>query len=652
MSSLSVASNSWVAKARSLARCLARYELVCLAAAAPFLLFPGRWTPLGFAILVLVWLSRWAATGKLSRPTPLDWPIVVLLLMTAVSLAASVSPNRSWLRVPVIILGVATYYGLVNALGEEKHLRWLALGLILAGLGYAMVGLLGTDWSFLRFVNLPGLYERIPTIIRYAAPGAEGLEFLNPRQVAGGLVVFLPIPLALSIFGRGRGMRCFAGLAAVVMSGMLLLTESIPGVVALGVTLCLLALWRNRWFLVPIFVGLVLLLAGILVYGPRELAALFLSQDNPIGIAVVLRLDIWSRALAMIHDMPLTGIGLDAYRLMQWQFYPGFLLGPEYHAHNLYLQTALDLGVPGLVAFLWLLATFGGMVLRGYRITVDPEQRTFLGGAALSVLAHAVYGLMDMNPWGSRTQVAFWAVLGAAAATFFLAKQVDDQPGRPQHRGGAKRVVAFALAGILAVLLILTATGFFTVNFAMVQAHRTLLTTREAIAPDREMLRSVAGSLTRALDRQPSNTHLYSLLGEVYGWLGDDEQAIAAFRRRVELDGSDPTARYDPAGSILQRIQGDRRYDEVRVYQHWTSRFPERAEFYLLVAIYSCEHSANQTMALHALEKGLIDAQPNGALAFYHAQVHEAGCHLGRQEPRAQDGSRIGAAVNGIPNHR
>ncbi len=620
----SILADSWITTARPGAAWLVRYELVWLAVAAPFLLFPGRGTPFGLALIVTIWGARWIAAGRLTRRTILDRPILVLFLAVGISLAVSVSPARSWLRVPVIILGAAVYYALVNSVREERHIHWLAVGLILAGLGFALVGLLGTDWSALRIVELPGLAEHIPSIIRYAAPGGVGVEFLNPRQVAGALIVFLPISLALLALGPGRGMRLFAGLATAVMGGMLVLTESIPGLAALVVVLFLLAVWRSRWSLMLIPVVLALVVVGLLTYGPREVAATLLSLDNPVGAAVVLRLDIWSRALAMIHDAPLTGTGLDTYQVMQWQFYPGFLLGPEAHAHNLYLQTALDLGVPGLAAFLWLLVAFGKVLVQACRMPLNREQRALLVGAALSVLAHLTYGLMDMTPWGSRTQVGFWAVLGTAAALHALSQQAGSQP-EARRRRWAPGAAVLATIGGLVVLLVTIVTGLLTVNITVVRAHRALLVTRETGVPDTDTLEI---SLMRALGQQPSNAHLYSLLGEVQAWLGEDEQAIQSFRRRVELDGPDPTARYDPAGTVLRLVREKNQlpsYDPIQVYHHWMSRFPERVEPHLLVAIYSCERSANRAMAVRALEKGLARAEPKGPLALYYSKIQESG---------------------------
>lgn len=627
----SVVLASWGAKTRLAARWVARYELVWLAVAAPLLLFPGWWTSLGLAIIALSWLSRWVAWGRASRRTPMDGPIVVLLLMASIGLAVSVDLAWSWPRVLVILLGVATYYGLVNSIKTEKHLRRLAIGLVLASLGYTLVGLLGTDWETVRLLELPQIYRRIPRLIRYVAPGAMiSSELLNPRQVAGALVVLLPIPLTLLFFGHDQGLRLLSGLMALVMVGTLLLTQSIPGVIALGAVLLFLAVWRSRWFLVLIPLGLACLGEGLLAYGADRAALTLLSFDHPIGIAVSLRLDMWSRALAMIHDMPFTGVGLNAFAVIQDQFYPGFSLGREPHAHNLFLQTALDLGVPGLVAFLWLLAAFGNTVVRSYRVMTDRDLRALLVGLAAGVLAHLTYGLMDMTPWGSRTQVAFWAVLGAVSAISLVTTR--DAGLLPSSRPivSLKTMSALLLAVVLATVFISAVAGAFCVNLATMRAQKALLQTRSAATPDEGALRSAQGSLERALLAQADNSHLYSLLGQVHAWLGNEERALEAFSRRVELDGQDPITRYAPFEALRRWIQGEVGHDQwddtIRVYSQWMTRFPEQMEPYLLTAMVLCQYKQDPARATQVLEAGLAHAQPKGVLTLYNSRVREAQC--------------------------
>ena len=130
------------------------------------------------------------------------------------------------------------------------------------------------------------------------------------------------------------------------------------------------------------------------------------------------RLELWNRALAMIQDFPLTGIGLGQFSPALQTLYPSFILPRDQfvpHAHNLYLAYATELGLPGLAAFLVLEARFMRSCLLGLR-----AWRGQLGWAAAglvsAMLVFLVYGLTDAIGPGARAGLVLWIGLGLGAA--------------------------------------------------------------------------------------------------------------------------------------------------------------------------------------------------------------------------------------------
>ncbi len=332
---------------------LAGYELWILCAAAPFLLFPGRWTPAALAAIALTWVLRRLAFGAFTVRTPADAPLLFLLLAAAAGLY--LSPDRSaasdafWR----LLLGIAIFYGLANGIRDRRGLLWLSFAVAAGGVGLVLLTLLGTRWDAVRLLSLPDLYGRLPELLRDPQDGQP----FHPRVMAMGLATLFPAVLAITLSGADRRLRLAAGAATLAIALMLLLTQPVQALLGAGCAVLFLALAWSRWFLLlPVVVAAAAIaIPSALNYDLRALAARLLSVGDVAGIGVALRLDMWGRALAMIHDMPFTGIGLNAFPAIQINFYPGYLLGPEPHAHNLYLQLALDLGFPGLLAFLWLL---------------------------------------------------------------------------------------------------------------------------------------------------------------------------------------------------------------------------------------------------------------------------------------------------------
>jgi putative inorganic carbon (HCO3(-)) transporter len=137
------------------------------------------------------------------------------------------------------------------------------------------------------------------------------------------------------------------------------------------------------------------------------------------------RVELWSRALYAIQDFPFTGPGLGAFRQVVHTLYPLFLVGPDTdmaHAHNVFLQVALDLGVPGLVAYLALVGTglwLAWRTARPFRTEASSGSRRdawLATGIAGSLVAFHIYGLTDAIALGAKPGVALWMLLGMVAA--------------------------------------------------------------------------------------------------------------------------------------------------------------------------------------------------------------------------------------------
>lgn len=596
---------------------VAQHELWILAAAAPFLLFPSRWTVLAFSVIVASWLCRWIAQGRLSVPTPGDAPIALLLFTTAIGLYASVDPSSSLAGLWRIVLGVAVFYGLANGLRSEARRRWLPIVLIFCSLALALVTLIGTEWASVRLLRLPQIYEHLPRWIR----DIQDQNAFHPRIMGMALATWLPIPLALLLFSRNKRQRAWAGLAVLVMGLTLLLTQSLQATVGVACAVLFLAVCWNRRFLltVPLLLGALLL--GLRMYGPQQAAKALLSLDHPLGIAVVLRLDMWSRALAMIHDMPYTGIGLDTFPVIQSQFYPGVMIGPEPHAHNLFLQLALDLGLPGLFAFLWLLVSLGYAAFNAYRKCSEPDTRALLLGAVGGAVSYVASGLLD-TIWTAKPSVLLWFILGLFAAVSAAVARSDEPRASRRLPAWVHRTTPLFLLLVLLIPGLLVTRAGPALNLATVRAHKLLLSAQAGQGPSRQALSSLAEELTEVARVDVDNAHVHSLLGRVLAWQGEYAAAIEAFHTRVQIDGKNATARYDPSESLRRRLlaQGgpDQWEDTVRIYSQWTSRFPQRAEHYVLIALVRDRHQDNPRGAAAVLNSGIErGAEPQGLLLYY-----------------------------------
>ncbi len=435
-----------------LASRIIRLELLWLILLSPFFLFPGNGGPgiLAVAVLPTIWVARWIARGHFVPATPLDWPIFVMMVMVVVSLFVTFDPVLSLGKVTGLLFGVAIYYAIVGLVSDaggrrtEKPIKWVLIGYSAAGLLLALVGLLGTDWSS-KFNFLTVLESKLPTFLR-GLPGAE--NGINPNETAGALLWVLPVQLALlrvTWSPRFRGTRfgraIVAGaiVAAAISGGVLILAESRGALagLALGMLVLLAAfLPRTRAVLVAAGALAVIAIAVVLYLGPANIANEILGSvgtgfgSSDLFTSAHSRTEIWSRALLGIQDFPLTGMGMNTFRLLMPQLYPtSFPPGTDLaHAHNNLLQVALDLGLPGLVAYMTLWLVCAVLIVEVWRQSRVDWIRWMVGGITAGLAAYTLFGLADTVTLGAKPGVFFWGLLALLVAAWQQVQAANNPP--------------------------------------------------------------------------------------------------------------------------------------------------------------------------------------------------------------------------------
>ncbi len=131
------------------------------------------------------------------------------------------------------------------------------------------------------------------------------------------------------------------------------------------------------------------------------------------------RVEIWSRALYGIQDFPFTGMGMGTFRRVVPILYPLFTIAPDHdigHAHNHLLAAGVDLGIPGLIAYLALWLGAGAMLWQVWHHAREHAHRMLALGLGAGLLAQFTWGMTDSNVLGSKAGFPFWLALGCVAA--------------------------------------------------------------------------------------------------------------------------------------------------------------------------------------------------------------------------------------------
>ena len=349
----------------------------------------------------------WVQSGfRLQWSLPLLIPWAVWAAVAGVSVAYAINRPQAWSNYQHEILFAFVAYAMWYELAQRRiAIRWLAITL-------------ATTVAIVLVSGIVGMYSG-------DAPLTLG-GYSDVGTISTFLVTAFPVLLALTLRAAPHSLERVA--AAVLVVACLVAgawTKNRMFAFATGVEIIVFALfsmrtWRTPrpglWMLgIVAFVGglavaslLVASQSRIAIYAPGTGVVDFLAEDP--------RLDLFRFAVTQIATHPWIGAGLGKWSSQQaffYEFHDAFRM----HAHNVFLNRALETGLPGLAAFTALL---GGVAYAFWKQSLGGVRRNAaLGVAGLALVAGVVTKNLTDDFFLRQNAILFWslagAVLGAAA---------------------------------------------------------------------------------------------------------------------------------------------------------------------------------------------------------------------------------------------
>jgi len=304
----------------------------------------------------------------------------------------------------------------VSFFSRRKHASGLQLATWLGG----MIGtlfLLYHNWG----ATTPQDFALLPELtiwLERQQPGWEKFAPWHENQVAAALVVLLPLGVSAcwqSFTAERNADRRLRGCLAQFFTVGTLLQIGIGAValfltfsrgawlgVSVGAVVTGYLYWRSSQ---PRRTRVMRALDRLLGGGALALVATVViltwwpllitnTAQNISDASLLSRPVIWHDALSLIGDYFFTGSGLGNTTMVLSSYV--YLLHVPYlhHVHNLYLQVAVEQGVPGLIAFLTLAVGTVGMAIVQLR-QGEPTTRKVTAGALAAQLALLIHGCVD-----------------------------------------------------------------------------------------------------------------------------------------------------------------------------------------------------------------------------------------------------------------
>ncbi|HQQ63611.1 MAG TPA: O-antigen ligase family protein [Pseudomonadales bacterium] len=309
------------------------------------------------------------------------WPLVLFLVVAAVTTVTSVDPLHSVQVQPQLLPALLCYAVIISFVTTLPRLRFACTGLLAGGMLTAVLMLSGASQMD---VDDP--------LVKVKLLG-NGL-LIVPNDV---LLLSVIAPLALGLAWSARWwLRLVVATYLLLALVACVVMHSRQAVVVWALGLVLVATWmRPRW-IVPFL--LVTTAGGLLVDG-------LLGWPLLNKIFMFPRIYVWHTAWAMFVDRPWLGQGPGMFKDLYFPFLEkaGYVLADLGDrrtmpwAHNLYLEQLAERGLPGLVALLCLLGRALLHGVRKVRHSALPEARGLQVGITSALLALVISGVAEAS---------------------------------------------------------------------------------------------------------------------------------------------------------------------------------------------------------------------------------------------------------------
>lgn len=339
------------------------------------------------------------------------------------------------------------------------------------------------------FLSIYGLsqylgYDPLPTAGLPFEASRSSATLGNPDHLAAYLAVLLPVTLSYFLEDR----RLWALVVFILQSAAIATTGTRAGMIAAAAALTLLLTLRKGTFAARTAVLALFLITFAAVSilsvstgrpASDPTARLGALADTSSG-SFSERLEILKTIPPAVVEQPLIGSGPGSFRFVfERHMTTGFVKSTQGdlisdNAHNLYAQYAVELGIFGLLAFLWMFTWLSLALIRRQAAKLSPFILAALGAFALNML----FGILSLD-----LQFLFWLLVGLALILVSTSPSDNTEAIASQsvHLETAPLFAAvafFALTTMLSLVLYLSSRTLFEADASYERSQSLLEASR------------------------------------------------------------------------------------------------------------------------------------------------------------------------------
>ncbi|MDD5015029.1 MAG: O-antigen ligase family protein [Atribacterota bacterium] len=389
---------------------------------------------LTFSLLVIVALMFWGFNVLKKEEfkiisNPLNIPILSFIIICVLSLIWSNSPFISLKELPLFLAGPLLYFIIVNNIYDERKIYRIIGAVIIVGTLFGIYGIL--QYNGIDFLFWIGNYGR----------GKVFGLFGNAGYFSEYLILPLPIAVSLFLVTKNKIIKLLLLFGILAMGSAVVLTFTRTPYLALGISFIVMGFFffvskGKNFFKENKKIFIILLIIIILITVLFTISTSLSKKDTIISkikerasIAQIVnefsagrRTAIWRYASLMIKDHPWLGSGIGTFKYNTLRYQAKFFdqgdnralypYGVADKTHNEYLQLGAELGIIGLIIFIWVIFTYFNYGLK----ILKREKERYRQGVIIGLMGSVIVFLVDSIFWfplhHSFTNFLFWLCLG------------------------------------------------------------------------------------------------------------------------------------------------------------------------------------------------------------------------------------------------
>ena len=351
--------------------------------------------------------------------TPLNFSFALIIAVSFLSFLNSVDIRASLQGIVKLLKYGFLIIIMAGEIKDRKHFKRILgaifLGLFLASLDGLYQLVFGVDF----FRHKP--YDLIIGLARLKA------AFPHTNIFAGYLALVLPVCIPLSLYYFKAWQRFI--LLIISLLGAFCLFFNFCRSADLGVWFVLLLMGIIRKDKIVVFLTvLVLIIAPFLLPGSIKDWAKTTTSMGELLLNKS-RFVLYETSFNMIKHHPVIGVGVNTYVLNYEQYklhdVSADSANHRWYAHNSFLQMTAEIGILGLIVFIWLLYLLFSKWFSFYRKSKDNFLCLCGLGIVMGLIAFLVNGLTETNLYYPKIATIFWFQIGLLLGLLHLKNEKE-----------------------------------------------------------------------------------------------------------------------------------------------------------------------------------------------------------------------------------